>query len=93
MKGVGSGINILLQAQIHAVVVLLEPRVKLELGQLEGKHFFEDHLRSDFDHPAKLSLGLGRVSEKGFNFGGTEVEGSVWMMETSESTEYSPSQE
>ena len=55
--------------------MLLKQRVLLGLGQVVGAHFFAHFLCGDFGHPSEFSLGLGRVAEKGFDFGRAEVAG------------------
>lgn len=40
-----------------------------------GYHLFAHFLRGDFGYPPEFGLGLGRVAEQSFNFGGAEVAG------------------
>ena len=47
----------------------------IPLGGLQvfAHHFCHQFIEGDFWCPAELLLGLGRVAEQGFNFGGPEV--------------------
>jgi len=45
----------------------------LGLGQIVGHHLFAHLMRRDLRHPTQLFLGLGRVTQQGFDLGGAEV--------------------
>src|ERR1700723_4616263 len=41
--------------------------------QIGGDHLSDEFTESDFRAPAQLFLGLGRVSQQGFNLSGSEI--------------------
>jgi len=62
--------TLLLHAHINAVPILFKQGVLFGLGQVVGDHLLAHLLCRDLGHPAQFLLGLGGVTQQGFDFGG-----------------------